>query len=469
MKKRLWIGVAAAALAVGGVSVGLVGASQAAPVKAATTDEVVIRGTMTNDNWATNFATLTYNTSTSRFEATFALSAGDQFKVVDVTASKWAGYHSDLGTTVVKQAASDNNIEAVATGDYTVSVSDFSSYGDPSYIFQTGTGSITFAAATTVTVTEYAVVGGVKEATALATKEIVSGSTFAVPDFTARAGYAFGGWFTDEACTTAYAAAAISANTSLYAKYTACATTKYFYFQSMTWSAAYIYTFGQSQAMGAFPGTKVTAVTENVSFRPDTSTGGYVNSWGGIYKVAYYSDSGDTKMVLSDGTDTNKSNDLVITEGAYYDLTNIATADYAGAADKGAAAKVIYDINAAQTAVVASGSILAGSVCGVSKADATTLTAEYNALTDDEKKMCDQSYLNTYNYQDKTGTKVDVSFYQVVEQLNLIAASGSGTASISDTIHENNGLYITLGVLAAGLTAAGAMIFLAKKKKHAVR
>jgi hypothetical protein len=261
----------------------------------------------------------------------------------------------------------------------------------------------------------------------------------------------------------------LSADTSLYAKYTACAATKYFYFQAMTWSAAYIYTFGQSQAMGAFPGTKVTAVTEMVSFRPDTSTGGYANSWGGIYKVAYYSDSGDTKMVLSDGAGTYQSANLVITEGAYYDLTNIATADYAGAADKGAAAKVIYDINAAQKAVAAAGSILAGSVCGVSKADATTLAGEYNALTDDEKKMCDQSLLTTYNYADPTGSKVDVSFYQVVEQLNLIAASGSGTASISDTIHENNGLYITLGVLAAGLTAAGAMIFIGKKRKHAVR
>ena len=221
--------------------------------------------------------------------------------------------------------------------------------------------------------------------------------------------------------------------------------------------------------MGAFPGTKVTAVTEMVSFRPDTSVGGYANDWGGIYKVAYYSDSGDTKMVLSDGTDTNKSKDLVITEGAFYDLTNIQTADYAGAADKGAAAKVIYDINAAQKAVVAAGSILAGSVCGISRNDATALAAEYNALTADEKKMCDQSNLTTYNYADRTGTKVAVSFYQVVEQLNLIAASGSGTASIHDTIHDNSGLFITLGVLTAGLTAAGAMIFIAKKRKHAIR
>jgi hypothetical protein len=99
-----------------------------------------------------------------------------------------------------------------------------------------------------------------------------------------------------------------------------------------------------------------------------------------------------------------------------------------------------------------------------------TLINEYDALN-----ATAQGYVNvatdyTYDYTDAThATKVNVTVNYMVAQLRVIAASGSGTASIADTIHENSGLYITLGVLAAGLTAAGAMIFIVKKRKHAIR
>lgn len=463
MKKRLWIGAVAAALAVGGVSAGLIGASKAAPVEATTPTYTKIYLKLNATYWGQATAYYTVHIFGGDADTTWpgvdlGGGSGTDLLSADIPTAQ-AGY---TGVTLVRWQEAAHTTEWNRAELKNFTAEQYNYFTNTAWDAVTGS---TLAA--THNVSEYAVVGGAKEATAFKTE--IAGSEAFAPSATYRAGYTFGGWFTDEACTASYTAAVLSADTSLYAKFTACVATKYFYFQSMTWSAAYVYTFGQSQAMGAFPGTKVTAVTEMVSFRPDTSTGGYANDWGGIYKVAYYSDSGDTKMVLSDGTDTNKSKDLVITEGAFYDLTNIQTADYAGAADKGAAAKVIYDINAAQKAVAAAGSILAGSVCGISRSDATALAAEYNALTADEKKMCDQSNLTTYNYADRTGTKVAVSFYQVVEQLNLIAASGSGTASIHDTIHDNSGLFITLGVLTAGLTAAGAMIFIAKKRKHAIR
>lgn len=70
-----------------------------------------------------------------------------------------------------------------------------------------------------VTVTRYAVLDG---ATPTKIDDVVinKGSTYAVPASIARAGYTFGGWYTNTGCTTSYTSRTVNDNLNLYAKYT---------------------------------------------------------------------------------------------------------------------------------------------------------------------------------------------------------------------------------------------------------
>ena len=73
---------------------------------------------------------------------------------------------------------------------------------------------------TTYKVTKHAVLDGVVQAGNIGEDTISSGETYAVPARINRTDYHFGGWYTTAACSTAYTAKTITANTDIYAKYT---------------------------------------------------------------------------------------------------------------------------------------------------------------------------------------------------------------------------------------------------------
>ena len=280
------------------------------------------------------------------------------------------------------------------------------------------------------------------------------------PTDIAKSGYALNGWYTDSACTTAYTAKAWTAAGSLYAKYTARVAYDIYYAVD-GYTTCYVYTFGNSdEHFGAWPGTAITSFTTGVSFL----------GLGALYKVTIPTTCASDHVIFNNGNGGGKQTANLKLNGATAFYWPDAATDSTGDLDKAYAAKVVYDINAARLAVTASSPILEKSYCGISKATATSLLAEYDALNTQAQAYMAYDNLTdyTYNYSDTTAS-VNVKFSAIIAQLRVIAASGSGTASIADTIHENNGLYITLGVLAAGLTAAGAMIFISKKRKHAGR
>jgi uncharacterized repeat protein (TIGR02543 family) len=446
MKKRLWIGVAAAALAVGGVSAGLIGAKAAAPVKADTNSYYIV-GSFTN-SWS--FVDSYIMTADGEnYSLTLALAANDEFKSAKgAWGSAELGYDSAIFTSP-NFTSNGTNIKVSVAGQYKITRS---ASAWVSAVKQT---------VTEYSVSEYAVVDGTTESTAYATETAYGNASF-TPTTVTRAGYTHGGWYTDAACTTAYVAATPTADLTLYAKYTTLPIDSYVYFKAPAWTKCFAYLFDTGDGQfGKWPGKQVTEVTNGVNYQGS-----------GFYRVGYNSTVGDTKIIFNVGTGDKSTEtktqtaNLTLTAGSYYKIDDASTGD----ADLGKAAAVVYDINAARHAVVASGSILAASLCGISKADATKLVKEYDDLGSGSTA---QGYVNTatdyvYNYQDTT-KGADVTVNYLVAELRVLAASGSGTASISDTIHENSGLYITLGVLAAGLTAAGAMIFLGKKRKHAVR
>jgi hypothetical protein len=468
MKKRLWIGVATAALMLGGVSAGLVGASKGAPVKAAAgdyTSSIQLVGAALGVGW-TNTANTAYqfieqSDGTFAWTGTFSV---ERFRaIVPDSWTKALNWDNVVATsakvadgTFVKASTigsdNDNNIWCKTAGTYTLSLDS----GKTKL-------SITAPTATQYDVTEYEVVDGVLNSTAIATEKATDGVNFTPTDI-AKSGYKFKGWYTDSACTTAYAAKKWTAAGNLYAKYTtAVAYDVYFAFANgnvpaNVWSSLYVYTFGGNpkEAFGAWPGTKVTDVTDGVSFQ----------SQGGIYKINIPATCNDTGIIFNNNSGTQTPNLVLADHTVLYWST-----DTTGSGDKnnGDAAAVVYHINAARRAVTASGKILVGSLCGISKATAQTLVDEYDALGSGSDA---QGYVNAstdyvYNYQDTT-KGVDVTVNYLVAELRLIAASGSGTASISNTITENNGLIITLAILGAGAVAAGAM-FVFRKKRHEAR
>lgn len=456
MKKKIGVLLSASALAFSAAAFGLVGAKVAEPAKAATTDTVQVSGILKGvEHWDTALATLTYNTSTTRFEGSVFLYKNDEFKLVDTTANKWAGYHTDLGTTIVKGKSGEigNNIVALATGTYTISVADFATYGDASYIFQAATGSISFAAATEHTVTEYGVYDGTKNDTAIGTETAYEGQAF-TPTDVLKTGYSLDGWYTDAACTTAYVSTALSADTTLYAKYTSLTDKKYVYFSAPSgWAACYAYTFGGKQGLGAFPGTQMTMATDGVTYQGS-----------GIYKVLFYGDSNDTQILFNKGTagtvGTDQTADLTLTANTFYKLADASTGD----ADRGLAAAVVYDINAARRAVVASDPILVGSVCGISKATATSLVSEYDGLNSTAKGYVDAATDYVYNYADTT-KKVNVAISDIVAQLRKIASAGSGAAVVKGT--DPNQAPIIIMVVSLGIVAvATAGLWLSRRKEQ---
>ena len=138
-----------------------------------------------------------------------------------------------------------------------------------------------------MTITKYAVVDGVKQATSIGSDTVKYNNTYAVPKGIYRANCAFGGWYTNEACTTPYTAKAITSNTPLYAKYTthgAWTGTVHVDFRDSGWASAAanyavclmnknVYTVDQSAwstyVMGTASGEHYISLTYSVPFEPN--------------------------------------------------------------------------------------------------------------------------------------------------------------------------------------------------------
>jgi hypothetical protein len=336
------------------------------------------------------------------------------------------------------------------TGDLT--------YGTNNLYTLTSTTAGTWSSYTppvTYSITEYEVVNGTLNSTAIATETATGGVNFTPTDI-AKSGYTMDGWYTDSACTTAYTATTWSAAGSLYAKYTAKVDYDV-YFAVSGWSQAKIYTFGGDTHFGAWAGTAM-SVTTGVNFL----------GLGGLYKATIPATSTDTKVVFNNGTGGSKgstqTNDLKLTgKTALYWLSE--GTDETGDLDKAYAAKVVFDINAARLAVTASSPILEKSYCGISKATATSLLQEYDALNDTAKAYV-ASHNNTdytYNYSNPSGDKVDVEFSAIIAQLRLIAA-GSGANYIAPTVDTNAWIFGAIAI--SGLAVGGLFLALNRKRKE---
>lgn len=461
-KRHLFLGLLTS-LGMVGVAVG--GAFNANPIKAEAatgdyTSGIQLIGDALGVGW-TNTANTAYQ-FVEQTDGTFAWTGAftvERFRAVVpgsyTTALNWdnvvATSEKVADSTFVKASTvgsdGDNNIWCKTAGTYKL-------------VLDSGKTKLSIITAgselTKFDISEYAVVDGAKEASAFATEKAIDGYTF-TPNTVIRSNYSFDGWYTDELCTSAYTATTWTANGSLYAKYTTL-TDRTVYFQTVTgWTDTYVYSFGGTKQYGAWPGTKLTAVTNGVNYQ----------SLGGIFTVSFDKSYSDTSFIFNDGNGgtkgTAQSYDLKIADKAFYWLA--ASDGSTGDADKGAAAKVVYDINVARKAVAASTGILAESICGISKATATTLVDEYDALNATAKGYADAATDYVYDYPN-TGSGNNVSIATIVGQLRTIANKPvtSPSSFVVDQMKDQSGLIVAIVCLSLGL--AGASFLLLKRKKH---
>lgn len=457
MKKKTGIMLGALALVFGVGAVGLVGANSAVNARATAGDKISslqLVGAALGVGW-TNTANTDYQ-FVEQADGSFCWTGAftvERFRVIQAgtwslglnwanvvsTSEKVADGSFDSALTVYG-SDNDNNIACKVAGTYTLTVNA-----------EKTTLSITTPTAATYDISEFAVVNNVVEATAFATEKATDGVNFS-PTKVVRAGYTLQGWYTDAACTTAYVSKAWTAAGSLYAKYATLAD-RTVYFQTLSGSEKlYVYTFGGGNECGVWPGKEVTQITDGVNFQ----------SLGGVCKVTFSKDYDDTHFIFNKGG--TQSANLLITNGAYYWQT--AGTDSTGDADKGSAAAVVYDINAARKAVVASGStILVSSICGISKATATALVGEYDALNDTAKGYVNAATDYVYNYPD-TSSGNDVAFAQIIAQLRLIATKAGSTpaAVLADNTTTTPVIVMVVSIGVAAL-AAGALWMSRRKER----
>lgn len=238
-----------------------------------------------------------------------------------------------------------------------------------------------------------------------------------------------------------------------------------------TWSStvyAYPYTYSESEntSFYTFPGfTLDLNVTNATDFK-------YISSpqSGAIYCAKVLS---TFNRIIFSGypsgwTTPEQTEDCVITDGAYYNWTlNYSGSDNtAGDAALGLAAKYVYDTDRAIKNVSSSGSVLSGSICGLTSSEASSLYAEYAAITDSSAlSITNSSTLYTYDPSDENA-QANVTYEAIAAQLNLLA-SGSSTSSLVRTglLNGDSVPYIVIGVVSV-IAIIGVAGFIAYSKKR---
>ncbi len=319
------------------------------------------------------------------------------------------------------------------------------------------------------TITKYAVVDGVKESEPIGSSSVASGETYATPDAIIRAGYHFGGWFKNEACTNSWdSAEPITADTPIYAKYTSLVVDSYFYWTDKdSTDITHVYFFGE-YAPVAWPGTALSTYLVG----SDLS----LNGEGNLYKIPVPSvgeyqfvlnnnnnvKTGDTSVELESCLYTNYSD---YNEGIYW--YNTSWSDVAAKA-----ADFVLEVEEFRKAVTAGGNILAESVCGISAGDAADLYNEYLTLGD-STSMVNKTTITTYSGKyDGEHVPADgtIAYSTIMQQLRAIAVKGGQTVNdayrfANAQVTTNTTTIVIVTISSVSALALGVFFVLKRKKQ----
>lgn len=455
----------AIALSAGGlgsaVTLGVVANNENIQRAQAATTSVTLAGSF--NGWSTTAEPLTKNGN--YWTITRSLSANDTFKFV-VNGGTWVGWGNGVSVPsgkISSESGNGSNFKCLTSGSYILKAIDgIDGYGDKSYGIV-----IEENAVTTYTVTKHAVLDGVLESGDIGTDVVPETDTYAVPSAIHRAGYHFGGWFTNQACTTAYTAGTLSGNLDLYAKYTSLVDDTYVYYVTGSTSATtnYVYTFGGDDQFGDWPGTKITDV---VGVQEVHGVMSFQGTSQNIYKIPYATAASDTGIIIHTNGGSQTVNMSLVSHSAYWFITDSSLENYHND-DAGTALDLILATEAKRNAVTASGNIAAYSVCGISASDAASLYNTYYGLSADIKSTyVDNSTTYTYDGLD-TANQTNVSFADIMAELKVLALRGNQTVlgSSRPTLVAQNHTNVIVVTIVAILTVSGTgTFFLLRKKKE---
>jgi len=456
------VAIALSAVGLGSaVTLGVVANNENIQRAQAATSSVTLAGSF--NGWNTTADPLTKDGN--YWTITKSLSSGDTFKFV-VNGGTWVGWGNGISYPSGKfaQAASDGNIQCTASGSYILKAIDgIDGYGDKSYGLVIENNTVT-----THTVTKYAVYDGVVDSNAIGSDVVPATDTYAVPSAIHKAGYHFGGWYTNTACTTAYTAGTLSADLSLYAKYTSLVDDSYVYYVTGSTSATtnYIYTFGGDDQFGDWPGTKITDVAGVQEVHGVMSFQGTSQN---IYKIPYSTSAADTGIIIHTNGGSQTVNMSLVSHSAYWFITDSSMVNYHND-DAGEALDLLLNVEAKRNAVTASGNIAAYSICGISAADAASLYNTYYGMSSDiQTTYINNSTTYTYDGADKEN-QTNVSFEDIMAELKVIALRGNQTvlgSPRSTLVNQNHSTVIIVTLVAVvALSGTGAFFLLRKKKEQ---
>lgn len=221
----------------------------------------------------------------------------------------------------------------------------------------------------------------------------------------------------------------------------------------------YIYSWGGSNQFGAFPGTKITEITEVKEV-----TGGVLHFQGGsdkklIYKIPLQTGypTGDNMFMFNNGTSEYKSDERSITETATYWWTGPANMEATSGLEFLLEAEIIRN-SAANT-----------SICNISSTDAKKIVDAYNSLSESIRTIyIDSSSTFTWTSIEMKDNTL-VSYKAIVERLALVSGvSVAGSSLINLGNHPNFNITVPsiLAVIVVAGTITTATLIILKKRKH---
>lgn len=306
----------------------------------------------------------------------------------------------------------------------------------------------------------------------LGTDSVADGNVYAIPDKVTKNLEAFGGWFVDATCETAYTAREITANLTLYAKYTRLSLDSYVYWVSESESPVFdtIYAFGEYElnnvAISSYE------VSNGLSFNGLTQK---------IYKFPIPSGA-DFKFILHTGNFAKQTYDITPTShAAYYTWLNNDEEKYSWNANvnAGAALDLLFKAEELRHAVTAGTkegkAIAADSICGIDPSDAADLYVDYEGLTTgtgSAKEMFDNSSITTYD-KDNTSATTTVNYSAIMAELYKIALKDSqfalshGASSVLAPLPSSDStVYIAAAVGIAGVITISGLVLLRRKHQN---
>lgn len=244
----------------------------------------------------------------------------------------------------------------------------------------------------------------------------------------------------------------------------------YYVTQSSSETVDYIYTYGNDESFGAWPGTKVTEVEGVVELFGDSEDfkfnhSGYEGSKNRrVYKIPLTigypkDDQVIFNYYVGDKDPANsQSENMTIEGGCAYFWTS--TTNWRNPND-GVALEYIVKVEAARKAAAD------GSICGISTAKAKELYDEYAALLAPQKNIINQCQLYTWTDNTKTA-KADITYDQVMHRIGVIGGvvADSAFVSIGFMKQSNTATFVIVAVIAGTFTIGLGLFFVSRKARR---